>query len=735
MSAILSGHAFDDRAGLEFGSRVLRGLKRRWWYFGIGLVGYCVSGCGSNTASNPFLAPDAGSDSGDAGSDANDDAGQKFGAPCVDDAQCDDGAECSIEHCDLARGRCTTRLDHEVCQDAVYCNGRERCEQARGCVAGSPIACSDGVTCTIDRCIEETKSCEHSPRDADGDGDPNWNCGTGGDCNDADPLISSLLKEVCLNEKDDDCDGEIDESSCVTAAHDRCQQALVVSASGSYGLSLAAAQTDYGSSCLDDDVQVRDLVVALEVPEGPPRDIDVVVIGERGKLGLSTQAQCGDASSETACVPSYASQSGVPVSRLRLHQVETGVIPLLVFGNEEQDLLLKVEFLDASLAAENETCGTALPLEPEVPVVAPVFEAVQDLKSQCDGATGELVYSIELAEPSDVRVLAAALDSYGQPSLSLRGPGCTQLSDELTCRNHGATELFARSLAAGTYFLAVSASGPSSVDLRVLLEEPSAAPVDENCESPPNILSNQSSNVSFTDHVDDIDLGCVSGAVDAAFALELTQTSDVLVVQSLSSGDNGGIALAAPACHEEDRVVCAAGTDSPLRARSHAVPAGSYRVISESTQGNPTKVTPLVRPATAATWVPFADQCADAIQIPSRGGFFLGNTANASADYSAGCDYGFGAPEGAPEQMLRLSLSEPSRVVLDMQGSDYETLLSVRRAQGCPGTEVESACSAGFLSRRSYLDLTLEAGDYFIQVDGFAGARGNWQLDAFIVPL
>jgi hypothetical protein len=35
---------------------------------------------------------------------------------------------------------------------------------------------------------------------------------------------------------------------------------------------------------------------------------------------------------------------------------------------------------------------------------------------------------------------------------------------------------------------------------------------------------------------------------------------------------------------------------------------------------------------------------------------------------------------------------------------------------------------------RSYLDLDLPAGDYFVQVDGYAGAFGNWFLDVFVLP-
>jgi hypothetical protein len=79
-----------------------------------------------------------------------------------------------------------------------------------------------------------------------------------------------------------------------------------------------------------------------------------------------------------------------------------------------------------------------------------------------------------------------------------------------------------------------------------------------------------------------------------------------------------------------------------------------------------------------------------------------------------------------------LTLSETQRVVLDMEGSAYRTLLDVRRGPGCPGVEVASGCSVGFYAERSYLDLVLEPGEYFVQVDGYSGQAGAWFLDVFI---
>src|SRR5690606_21163147 len=106
---------------------------------------------------------------------------------------------------------------------------------------------------------------------------------------------------------------------------------------------------------------------------------------------------------------------------------------------------------------------------------------------------------------------------------------------------------------------------------------------------------------------------------------------------------------------------------------------------------------------------------------------------NVTANFSAGCDASSGPANGAKDQLLKLVLPAPRRVVLDMSGSGYNTLLDVRKGPSCPGTEVPLACTASFSGEGSYLDLQLEAGTYFVQIDGLAGATGPWMLDVHVV--
>lgn len=711
--------------------------------FGLLALLATVSACGGNSSSpSPFSnsggaggsAGTAGSAglAGSAGASSGGSAGSKgLGGPCVDDAQCDDHIPCTDDACDRELGRCRFSAVDERCADGVFCNGVEECQPGVGCRAGPPVQCSDMVSCTIDRCIEETHACEHVARDADGDGDPVWNCG-GADCDDDDPAINGSQPEICGNSRDDNCNGMQDELPCVAPVHDSCADALLVDADGTYPLSLLAAQEDAALSCAQPGETRRDVVVALTVPPGPAMNVDVTAFSDDAGLALSAATSCSKQNTEFACAAAVTLPGGDDgqVARLVLRELSPGAYPLYVSGLANSDVALRVAYRESEPAPENETCGTALELPSEGSVVAALAGASLDAVSACQRTGSDLFYRFRLDEPHDVVLRALSLDGNGTPSLSLRNEDCVALASELDCRAGQPARLFVRSLPAGTYFVRVAAPGPSDVELQLSLRSPSAPAVDQGCATPPPIPAGVSQSIDLGDHENSLASACLPGAVDATRTLTLEQRSDVLLVERLSAGDTGAVSLLRPGCGES--LSCTASDTSPVRTRAFGLPAGDYAVVAESRVGSPVELAAYTRPATPATLVAFADSCEDAVKVPETGGRYSGNTSNAHADFDAGCDYGGVSAGGGPEQMLKLSLSAPRRVILDMSGSDYQTLLVVRRADACPGSEVPHACAPGRGAGRSFLDLVLEAGDYYLQIDGFADGSGHWLLDVFL---
>lgn len=665
--------------------------------------------------------------------DAQDDADPTIGGPCLDDDQCDDALDCTFDRCDTTIERCRHVPDDLMCQDGRHCNGQEVCAPQRGCETGEPVTCSDTDPCTIDRCIEADQSCEHIARDADGDGDPDWHCGDGFDCNDNDPLVSSIAMEVCANNKDDDCDGSVDETDCGYPQNDTCADPLLIAPGQTVVVNNAGTKADYAASCIPSgSAGLRDVVAAITIPDDQPYDLDVLLQGEMGSVHAATAEQCGDPATELACGPGATGPLG-SVARFIAREVPTGVLPIYLASDTEQQLSLRATLRSATAPPSNETCGTALEVIPGETVEAEIVGVDTDLASNCSAAMGDLVYRFETLEPHDLYVFAGSTDGLGDPIIGLRDEGCSEAENEIGCTFGKAPVLFERALPAGVYHVVVSSTTATTVQFRVELEEPTDPPEDEDCEGAPALIPNETVLVPLAGHVDDLVDTCLLGAVDAARTLELTEPSDVLLLGNLSTGDEGAVSLWNPLCDKGDMLTCGATTPSPVRTSIHNLVAGEYRAVIETRKGNPTRFTAFVRPSVPPTYVVFADTCDEAQAIGENGGFFQGNTSNASAQYGAGCDQAGGAPEGAPEQMLELQLTAPKRVVFDMRGSGYRTLLNVRRGPTCPGSEIAGACAVGFYNQRSFLDLNLEPGSYFVQVDGFFGESGAWFLDVFVI--
>ena len=86
---------------------------------------------------------------------------------CTSDADCDDGASCTTDRC--LECACVREPIPEACDDAMFCNGAERCAPAdpradvRGCAPGTPVRCADAVACTVDACDEALGACVAVP--------------------------------------------------------------------------------------------------------------------------------------------------------------------------------------------------------------------------------------------------------------------------------------------------------------------------------------------------------------------------------------------------------------------------------------------------------------------------------------------------------------------------------------------------------------------------------------------
>ena len=112
---------------------------------------------------------------------------------------CSDGVDCTDDSCDEGNDKCVNLANNTKCDDGLWCNGFETCDNAFGCKAGTPVNCSDGNECTDDICNETLDQC----------GNPNLQagtlCGLNRDC--PEDQCNGYFVEFYPEDGHDTCDG------------------------------------------------------------------------------------------------------------------------------------------------------------------------------------------------------------------------------------------------------------------------------------------------------------------------------------------------------------------------------------------------------------------------------------------------------------------------------------------------------------------------------------------------
>jgi len=624
---------------------------------------------------------------------------------CETEADCDDEIECTRDICDDRR-QCVHRVDPAVCDDGLLCNGVEQCDPERGCMPGPPETCNDDDVCTIDRCDEEEKMCRRMPRDFDDDGEADWFCEGGTDCDDRDPTRGSTVAEICDDSIDNDCDGDTDESECGRPRHDLCEDALDVSEGGFFELNSDGASPDYMIGCAPPGR--KDLVLSFTLDE--PQNVAISAEG-RSITYVELREECGDRSSAVQCA------SGFPGS-LRVRGLDAGTY-FVIIGDVGGEVGVEVEFEEPTPPPENETCASPEDVSAGGTFEGTFLDVENDITTACgSGSAPDLVYTFTTTEVQDVVVSAVSVPGDSM-SVAVRST-CDDEEAELRCVRGAPAGVRMHRLDPGTYFLIVEGSATREFDftLDVAFEDPTDPPEGDTCDNPIEVEVGTPITGTLGDKQDDEAISCGFFYRDAVYSFELEERSDV-IIEADADGPFMYSSLRRECDDEETQLRCVSG--NPSRSRVRDLEPGTYYVIVESFSGTGFDLSVTASEPTTPTAVTGNDNCLTAQEVPETGGLYTGNTTTLMNDLETRL---CGSMAASNDAVFELNLTSRRRVFASTEGSSFDTVLHLHT--GSCTTRMETLCDddGGELSA-SLIDRELNAGTHFFVVDGWGDANAG----------
>ena len=647
--------------------------------------------------------------------------------PCQTSADCDDGVDCTLDRC-VDGGYCQNINDNAFCSDGDFCNGEEVCDFELDCLPPTrPESCDDRDVCTLDACDNLAQVCVHRPRDSDGDGEVDWHCPGGTDCDDFRPGVGAERPELCVDLIDNDCDGDVDEKGCGGPPHDTCADAFELSAldlesATTRELSTAGAARDYVLSC--GAQTVRDVVYTFTLEA--PADVELTAWGvlAEGSTETATVAlrgvDCGAAPADLECAQGFPAY-------LRVRALPAGRYHVIVDSPGAEAVALRVTRWPATDAPDNQSCESARAFDDLGPAR---FLATGDFADVSDAHTpacapqqpetpsqADLVYRYTLTQERDVSVLVSSLGGE-QMTFSVRSD-CGDPDSTLACRIAAPATARMRRQPPGDYFLIIESPSYREVDyaLEVIFDPPSDPPAGDTCAVAEDLPLGAAVAGSLVGKQPGVAASCHEDflAPDAVYRIVVEQPTDVQLLVD-AEGSTVRMAVQGSCGDPLSELRCLVG--SPAHARLRDLSPGEYFVAVDAPV--PTAFSIQAELADRTIPIPASgnDVCASAAQVPADGAVFRGSTAALRNDYE-GC-----ADADMPDAAYRLELIKESAVTARLD-ADFDAVLyrygAVCGASSRACNDDDPAGGTG----ASLLEEVLPPGVHHYIVDGRNGATGG----------
>ncbi|MBK8173248.1 MAG: putative metal-binding motif-containing protein [Sandaracinaceae bacterium] len=678
----------------------------------VGVLAFALVGAGFGCGDGPAADTDGSVADGSIDAPGFDFGTPDMGTTCTTNEECDDDISCTRDLCD--RGYCRNSIDLSVCADDVFCNGVEQCDLVRGCIPGPPEACNDDDVCTLDACDEPSKSCMHAPRDFDEDGEADWHCEGGTDCDDRNPSRGMDVAEICGDTVDNNCNESVDEMPCGRPANDDCSDPLDISAGGTFTTTTIGTTPDFTVSC--GSTGWKDVVATFTLTEA--HDVQIEGSSSTAVVSMSLRSTC-DGGTETECA------SGFP-GLLRRRNLAAGTYFVVISTSSPSAVVVTAAFTDPTSNPTNETCTAPTDVSAGGHFLGSFVDVTNDLSLSCNaGIAPDLVYTFTIDTQKDVAIRATS-PTADTIVTALRS---TCAGTDLRCTGGAPLATNVHSLDAGTYFIVLE--GPSyteiDFDLEVVFSEPTAPPAGDTCGSAIPLTLGMTTLGVLSDKEDDLAISCGYQHGDAIYSFTLSETQDVtVVVDGATRYMNAAIT---PTCGGATSAEIRCSSGSPSRSRLRSLGAGTYYVVVESYGGSSFQISVDATDPTPLTPATGNDICGTAVTIPETGGFYSGDTSGLNNDYTGSC----GSSAESKDAAFVLVLTSSKHVVASTTGSAFDSVLLLQSAPCGTGREIECDDDDAGEGGDSLIERTLEAGTYYFIVDGFGtGNAGAYFLEVVV---
>jgi hypothetical protein len=445
---------------------------------------------------------------------------------------------------------------------------------------------------------------------------------------------------------------------------------------------------------------------------------------------------CSDEEAEVACNDDAASggKGGSSSRGSRIDEVlDPGTYYVFVDGyhSEFGTFHMNVQFADAPSLAE--ACQTARPLTSKT--TGMLGSAFDHAHGTCDLGKGpDVLHRLDIPQRARVRVVLHSDDF--SPVVHVRHV-CLDERTELDCTDSGAEAgqaTFVSVLDQGSYTVFADSAdkesrGRYSIEADLTAEGGSGVRGDACGDALPIVPNGKPIEGDTFDAKDDITARCTAaGAPDVVYRFEVTRRSRVTARFTAEEGEHTFV-LARSCTDRASEIACAPTIDEVLS-------PGMYSLAVDGTAKGPFGRFEFQLKAKDVTLQESACRAPPPLVL---GQTVKGTTAAAGDGFTESCA-GREEMQASSDRVYKLTLAARTHLQLVLSTPAHDGVLAIRKTCVDPPQlkslrTVEVGCNNdGPDNRHSKIDTTLDAGTYFVVVDGHQGKNeGPFTLEARVV--